>query len=316
VRTIGKLGLPLLALSLGLTTPQEAAAEPRVVASILPVHALVAGVMAGVGEPRLLVPPGASPHGHQMRPSDAAALQEARLVVWIGEPLEGFLTKPLATLGARARSLELIEAPGVRVLASREGGLWEPDHAAEEHAHEADHGHGVIDPHIWLDPDNARAMVAAIAAALEEVDPANAAAYRANAARLDESLRALGAELRESLAPVRDRPFIVFHDAYQYLERAFDLSAVGAITVSPDRPPGARRLAELRERIRVRGAVCVFAEPQVPTDLVAMLVEGTGVATGELDPEGSLDIAPGEGAYAALMRRNAQALVGCLSRSS
>jgi zinc transport system substrate-binding protein len=316
VHTIGKLGLPLLALCLAATAPHRATAEPRVVASILPVHSLAAGVMAGIGEPRLLVPPGASPHGHQMRPSEAAALQEADLVVWIGEPLEGFLMKPLRSLGDKARSLELLEATGVNLLASREGGLWEPDHAEEGHAHEEDHGHGAIDPHIWLDPDNARAMVAAIAAALSEVDPANAAAYRANAARLDESLRALGAELRESLAPVRDRPFIVFHDAYQYLERAFDLMAVGSITVSPDRPPGARRVAELRERVRERGAVCVFAEPQVPTDLVATLVEGTGVATGELDPEGSIGIAPGEGAYAALMRRNAQALVGCLSRSS
>jgi zinc transport system substrate-binding protein len=303
------LTVPIFALGLALLPWGEAAAAPRVVASILPVHALTAGVMEGIGTPTLLVPPGASPHGYQMRPSEAAALAEADLVVWIGEPLETFLVKPIASLAGAAASLELLEAPGLTLLPAREGGL------PEAHADEGEHDHDGMDPHVWLDPGNARAIAAAIARALAKRDPGNAAAYAANAGRLDRRLAALAEELRKALAPVRTRPFIVLHDAFQYLERAFGLAVVGSITVSPDRPPSARRLAELRAALLGHGVVCVFGEPQTRTGHVATLVESTDIETGELDAEGGPEITPGPDAYFALMRANARALVACLSRS-
>lgn len=307
-------------------------AAPKVVASIQPIHALVAGVMAGVDEPALLVPPGVSPHGFQFRPSDAAALQVADLVVWVGEGLETFLIKPIDSLSGEDSVLELMEARDVALLDTREGGAWEPhDHgheAGEDHAHEHEghdaheheedhaHGHDEVDPHIWLSPANARAIVAAVAERLSRIDAANASTYAANARELTLRLGQLDSELRTTLAPARDKPFIVFHDAFQYFEQAFGLSGAGSITLTPDRPPSAHRLAELRQRIVDQGAVCVFGEPQTRTQLVDTIVEGTPARTGQLDAEGSSALPAGPDGYFTLMRDNAAALVGCLTKGS
>lgn len=306
----------LLALTVSaLATPAWAA--PKVVTSIQPIHALVSGVMAGVGEPLLLVPPGVSPHGFQLRPSAAAALGAADLVVWVGEGLETFLAKPLDGLPDDGRIVELVEADGVTRLESREGGAWETHGHGEAHEHEkGEHAHDEVDPHIWLSPANAQAIVAAVADALGRVDAAHAATYAANAAELTARIGRLDSELRTTLAPARDKPFIVFHDAFQYFEKAFALSGVGSITVAPDRPPSARRLAELRQRIVDGGAVCVFGEPQTRTQLVDTIVEGTPARTGQLDAEGSAGLPAGPEGYLTLMRDNAAALVGCLARAS
>ena len=312
-----RLHHPLLALAAALAaTP--ALAAPRVVASIQPVHALVAGVMQGVAEPRLLVPAGRSPHGYQLRPSEAEALRDADLVVWVGEALETFLVEPVEALAGSGKVLELMDAPGMALLDSREGGAWDAheDHDGHAGGHDHGHGHDAFDPHIWLSAANARAIVGAAATALAEADPPNAAAYAANAARLDTQIDGLETELAAQLAPVRAKPFIVLHDAFQYFDRAFDLAGVGSITVNPDRPPSAKRLRELRQKIAAGDAVCVFAEPQTSDRLVASIVEGTGARTGMLDAEGSAGLPPGAEGYFALMRRNARALADCLSRSS
>lgn len=337
----------LVSLLAALWTAAPAAAAPRVVASIPPVHALAATVMAGVGEPALLVPGGASPHTYQLRPSQARALSEADLVLWVGEELETFLVKPLATLSRQDAVIELIEAPGVTTLPFRIGGAWdahahgeEATHEEEDHAHgeeaaheEEDHAHGHdgdhaaddehahhhggagADPHIWLDPDNALAIARAIAAALSEIDPANAGRYGDNVAAFETQLMALDEDIRERLAPVVDRPFVVFHDAYQYFDRHFGLHAVGAVTVSPDRQPGPAHLAELREKIERLGAVCIFAEPQFPPRLIGTVSAGTGARTGTLDPVGA-DLTPGPNLYPALIRRMADDLATCLEQPS
>ena len=199
------------------------------------------------------------------------------------------------------------------------------DHAHDDHGHD-DHDHGehsgeaddhahlysTVDMHLWLDPQNAVAMVDAMAEALASADPDNAALYAANAEVVTEQLDLLTAEIAESLAPVRDRSFIVFHDAYQYFENRFDLTVAGSVTVSPERQPGAQRMAEIRETIVDSGALCVFAEPQFEPRLVTLLVEGTNVGTGVLDPLGA-DLDPGPALYTELMRRNAQALIDCLT---
>lgn len=292
-------------------------AAPRVVATIKPLHSLVAGVMRGVGTPVLLLRGGASPHDYSLRPSDARALADAQLVFWIGPGLETFLARPLAAMAPGARAIALSAAPGVALLPARSGGVWERHgESPPAHGEGAIHGagdddHGDTNPHIWLDPANSRAMVRAIAQALSEADPAHAATYRVNAAHCEAALTALETRLRRRLAPVAARPYVVFHDAYPYLERAFGLNAVGAVTVSPERLPGARRIVELRERVRQSGAVCVFAEPQFQPRLVRTIVEGMPVRTDVLDPLGAA-LLEGPGLYAALMERMADALVRCL----
>lgn len=283
-------------------------AAPRVAASIPPVHSLVAGVMEGVGTPDLLVPPTASAHSFSLRPSEARTLAQADLVFWIGPAYETFLEKPLAALSQSDRLVRLQDAPGLTLLEARGGGAWEA-HSDHDHAHKPKDAD--VDGHLFLDPANAKAMVAAIAASLASTDAANAARYRANAAALAAKLEALDTELRDRLAPVRGRPFVVFHDAYQYFDRRYDLNAVGSITVSPERQPGAKRLQQLRKRIGQLQAVCVFAEPQFEPTLLQTVVAGTSAKIGTLDYLG-VGIPPGPEAYFATMRALAQSLADCL----
>lgn len=308
-----RLALPAAFAALLAVTP-ALAETPKVVASIKPVHALVAAVMQGVGEPTLIVRGAASPHTYALKPSDARALADADLVFWIGPELEGFLAKPLKATATKATAVELMEAPGVRLLDAREGGAWDPHDPGHDHGHDQAHkaGHEEVNTHVWLDPDNARAMVGAIADALAARDPAHADAYRANAERTAQDLATLDAELKATLAPVRDKPFVVFHDAYQYFEAHYGLNGVGAITVNPDRRPSAKRLSEIRARITALGPVCVFAEPQFEPALVDTIVQGTKAKKGVLDPEGA-GLAAGPDLYPTLLRNIAASLKGCLA---
>jgi zinc transport system substrate-binding protein len=304
----------LLFAAVALARP-AAAAEFKVVATIKPLHALVAQVMAGAGTPDLLVKGSASPHTYALKPSDARALNQADLFFRMSEIVEPFTTKVVKSLPRRVEVVTLQEAPGLTLLARRLGATFEP-HA---HGHRHDHGHppkaDAADGHVWLDPHNAKAMVAQIAAALSSRDQANAALYAANAEAAKARLDVLAAELEAALAPLAGKPYIVFHDAFQYFERRFNLNVVGSISISPDIPPSARRLSQLRQKIASLGAMCVFAEPQFSTRLVDTLIEGTAARTGTLDPEGGR-LEPGPDLYATLMRNLAADLRSCLLNRS
>ncbi|MDP7667386.1 MAG: zinc ABC transporter substrate-binding protein [Rhodospirillales bacterium] len=289
---------------------------PGVVASIGPVHSLVAGVMEGVGVPHLVVKGGGSPHTYGMRPSDARALARAGVVFWIGAGFETFLEVPLSALARGARTVALAEANGLTLLPFREGGPWEqrdPDSETGRAGH-IGHADGTIDMHLWLDPLNAKTMVETIVNTLAAADPANEAIYRANADRLEIRLDALSAELAAELAPIRSKPFVVFHDAFRYFETRFSLNAVGSVTTSSERRPGVRRVFDIRAKITRLGAVCVFAEPQFRSGLVDVVTEGTAAKTGTLDPIGAA-LAAGPELYFALMRSNARALTRCLDEN-
>ena len=305
------------------------AAAPNVVVSIKPIHSLVAAIMQGVGEPGLVVEGAASPHTYALKPSNAAALQAADVVFWVGHGLEAFLEKPLESLGSKATVVELEDAPGLEKLPFREGGPFEAHvHEGEEghdHAHEAEEGHdhaheegghqgqdhGAFDMHLWLDPDNARAIAAEAAKVLAEKDPDNAATYQKNLADLTGKLEALDKEVAGIVAPVKDKPFIVFHDAYQYFEHHYGVKTAGSITVSPETLPGAERLSDIREKVKSLGATCVFAEPQFEPRLVNVVIEGTPAKSGTLDPEAAtLDAGPE--LYFTLMRGLATSLRDCL----
>ena len=286
----------------------------HVVASIKPIHSLVAAVMQGVGEPALIVKGAASPHTYTMKPSDAAALAQANVVFWTGHDMEKFMEKPLASLSGKATAVALLETPAIATLKPREGGTFEPhEHEGEAHA---DHDHEEkTDPHFWLDPENARAAVKVIAATLSAADPAHATVYSENAARTDANLATLEANIAAELAPFKNKPFIVFHDAYQYFEKRFGLSATGSVTVSPEVQPGAARIAEIEKKIRTLGAVCIFSEPQFEPKLMDTIAAGTKTFRGELDPEGA-SLTEGPDLYPQLLQALADNLKGCLSKES
>lgn len=295
-----------------------ATAAPQVVASTKPIHSLVSAVMAGVAEPELIVKGAASPHTYSLRPSDAAALESADIVFWTGHGMELFLADALETLSTNAETVELSEAPGISLLPIREGGAFEAhehedhDHDHEGHDHEGhEPAHEEGDMHFWLDPSNAQDMVGEIARVLMEADPENAEIYAANAEAELATLTDLETELTATLAPLADKPFLVFHDAYQYFEARFGLAVAGTVTVSPEAMPGAARIDALRQKVGELGATCVFAEPNFEPAIVATIVEGTDAKAGTLDPEGSV-LTEGPNLYPELLRSLATGLVDCL----
>lgn len=342
----------LTALPLVLATP-ALADVPRVAVDIAPVHALVAQVMQGVGVPDLVLPPTASPHAHALRPSEAAALQGADLVVWVGPELTPWLTDPLGALAPNAARLGLLEVEGIRRLGFRDGAIFKAhdhgdadhddhahdaldhdapdhdgethdDHAGHDHAHDDqahddhahdDHGHdhSGIDPHAWLDPANAVLWLDVIAAELSRLDPDHAATYAANAATAQAALSMMETDIAARMASLSGG-FIVFHDAYHYFEARFGIEAAGAISLSDASDPGPARVAEIRDLVAAEGIACVFVEPQFNRGMVDAVFEGTGVRIGVIDPIGAM-LEPGPALYPALLDAMAQSFEACLAPS-
>jgi zinc transport system substrate-binding protein len=303
-----------LALAAALSWSTLALAEvPSVVATVKPLHALVAAVMGDLGTPALIVKGAASPHSYSLKPSDAQALQSANLVFWTGHGLELFLQDSINTLAPNATIVELSKSPGIELLPPRETGTFEQhndgDEAHDEHGHE--HGEEQ-DLHFFLDPANAKVMVATIADSLVAADPEHADTYRANAAKETADLDALITETEASLAPIKDRPFVVFHDAYQYFEKRFGLNVAGSVTLSPEIAPGADRINEIRAKLKTLDAACVFAEPVFDPRIVTVLTEGTTAKQGVLDPEGA-NLDEGPGLYRQLIENLATSLKACLA---
>lgn len=320
--------------ALCLLATQASADVPNVSTDIAPVHSLVARVMQGVGEPTLLMQQGASPHGYSLRPSDAQALQNSDLLVWVGEDLTPWLEKAIESLAPDAHSLELLHSEGTNILNFREspvlaghgdhGDHHDQDHDEKhddhhekheekhhDHGHD-DHGHDHdgADPHAWLAPENAIVWLNAIAEELSEIDPANAEIYAMNAEVGATEISAAIDEVSALLAPYSDARFVVFHDAYQYFETSFDLTVTGAIQLSDAQAASAGRLTELRDEIKEHGVSCVFAEPQFNDSLVKS-VAPEGTKTGILDPLAT-DIPLGSALYTTWLRGLANSVKDCL----
>ncbi len=304
----------LLALVVGvlLATFARAGEAPKVVASIKPVHSLVAAVMQGVGTPALLLEGHVSPHTYVLKPSDARALEAADLIVRIGPDLETFLTKSLRALDKRESVVDLVDTEGLTILEIRDEGVFADGHDEEEHdEHSHDHAHSVFDMHLWLDPANAKLMTVRIAGLLEEIDPTNAAQYQRNATRMTAELDALASDIETMLEPLSGKGFIVFHDAYHYFEHRFGLEASGSISVNPQNPAGAATIAEIEHAVTNEAIKCAFIEPQFSPKLIEAIA-GARLRIGTLDPIGA-NIDAGPDHYQALMRETAGSFRECLS---
>lgn len=306
----------LFALSAGVSAAR--AAGPEVVATIAPLHSIVAAVAGDAFAPRLLLDATVSPHTHQLRPSQARMLQQADMIVRIGPVFETFLETPIANLAQGTRVLSALELPLPVVLHYDEphdhGGA-----AGDEHAHGHDHGddhdhgheHTGVDPHLWLEPANGAAIARAVAGELAALDPERATTYRANAEAFAARLADLREELADRLAPVRERGFASAHDAFRYFAHAFDLRYAGAFALDPEVPAGAATRAGLVRRIRSGDVACIAVEPQFEPAGLSRLARETGVAVAVLDPLGA-GLTPGPGLYVELLRRNVEALAECL----
>lgn len=354
-----------LATALLTSCATIALAEPKVVSSIKPVHSLVSAVMEGVGESTLLVTGASSPHNFSLKPSQAAALQEADVVFWVSDELETFLVKPLETVATNATSVELMSTEGILLLEfedehddhddehddhddeddheheeehahehdedeHHEDAHHEDEHADDEHGHEDkdedhdheheemeqsaghdSHGHGAMDPHIWLDPINAKIMVDEIVHVLSELDAENAAIYEANADAVKAKMDALLGETMTEIAPLQGAKFATVHDAYGYFENRFGIEASGFVHVSPEVAPGAEHLQELREEIEEAGVSCLFSEPQFNQKVVDSIVSDMGIKTAVLDPLGA-ELDDGPELYFELIRGMTTTFQSCL----
>ena len=274
---------------------------PSVVVSVKPLHSVVASLMQGVAEPVLLLDGSQSPHHFQLSPSQVRDLSGADLVIWVGESLELPLRKVLAANVSANRVVELLESA---------------EQADAKHHHEEHHQHHHdVDPHIWLSFKLVRQAVSDVTARLIAIDSQNEWIYRKNADLFLLKLELLKVELQTLLGPVRETPYMVFHDAYGYFESEYGLNNVGIVTPSPERQPGAKHLHELKQTITSTKAVCIFTEPQFKPDLVRTLIEGTQVRSGVLDPLGA-SIETGPNAYFQLVEAMAASLVNCLKGSA
>ena len=293
---------------------------PKVTVDIAPVHSLVSKIMNGVGKPDLIIPAGASPHEYQLKPSNAKALEDADLVFWIGEDLTPWLEKGLSSLAQDSSITALLGVDGIELLSFREGALFEAhdhddhddhdDHGKKKHDDHDDHAHGDHDPHAWLSPQIAKVWLNVIAAKLSEADPDNAGKYFSNAKLARDNMDSLVSEVNSILDPIRDKKFVVFHDAYQYFEKDFGISASGAISMGDASDPSPARLAEIRKRVVDEAVECVLAEPQYNQGLVKAVVEGTNANTAVIDPLG-VKLESGPDLYENLIRNLATNLAKC-----
>ena len=337
MKNIKKLPFILSILSF-LTIFVPANAEIKVVTSIKPIHSLASYLMDGVAKPDLIVDGYASPHGFALKPTHAKMLQEADLVFWVGEDLENFLEKPLKSIAKKAEKIELMEIKGLTKLKFRERNIFEEhdhghkeddhdhdkkekEHGHDEHGHDDEHkedghdehgheghAHGEHDPHIWLDPMNAKVILSEMAEHLIENDSENEAKYKANLKKAHKDLDKLTKKVKSELN--KDFKSIVFHDAYQYFEKRFDINVLGAFTVNTDVMPGAEQLAEIREVIEHDKVSCIFSEPQFNPDIIKAVAKDTNVATGVIDPLGAT-LNPGKDLYFDLIGNMSKSFKGC-----
>ena len=307
------------------TANSSANADIKVVASIKPIHSLASYLMDGVGKPDLIVDGYASPHGFAMKPSHAKMLQNADLIFWVGEDLENFLEKPLKSIAKKAEKIELIEIKGLTKLEFRERNIFEghDDHGHKEdkhddhkeHGHKEDkhddhheHAHGEHDPHIWLDPMNAKVILNEMVEHLIENDPKNASKYKSNLKKALKDIDKLNKDVKKELS--KSTASIVFHDAYQYFEKRYGVNILGAFTVNTDVMPGAEQLAEIREIIEHDKVTCVFSEPQFNPDIIKAVAKDMNIKTGVVDPLGAT-LDPSKDLYFKLIRNMSASFKGC-----
>ena len=305
--------IPLLWFNLAM-----AASDLKVVVSIKPFHSLVSTVMQGVSEPALLLNGNNSPHTYSLRPSAAVKLQNADLVFWGGENLEGFLAKPIHSLAAGARVVSFEDTPGLILRPFRSVKEWQE--LDPESKNDQDHvkkrkinrlpGN---DPHIWLDPLNAQKITQYLIQILSKFDPENSQTYHSNGKKTILRLSDLNIQLETKMSSVSSKPYIVFHDAYQYFEKRYQLNPIASVIVSSGPSTSVGRLIDIRKKIKIKKVLCIFTEPQFSPKFVQTVISGTAVKKGILDPIGTR-ISPGPEMYFTLLNNISHSISTCFKK--
>jgi len=297
--------LSVLALMVsGVDIGRAAENPPRIVVSIQPLKALIDQVITGVGEAENLINPGVSPHDQRLKPSDMRRMVSADIVFWVGPELEQTWQKPLGNLKDKVRVVQVMKIQGLHKKYVRKAGIWDGSGST---------GKAAYDPHVWLDPENAKTIIRAIARALGKTDPERIEIYRKNA---DQAVKAIGemdAEIKNILAPVRNIPFAVYHDAGQYFETAYGLDNVGTITDAFENRIGTAGMTRFMGTLKTRNIACMLYEPgPVPQLLQTIQQSGITMQIRAFDVIGS-EVKPGIGFYEKMMTGLARTVRACLS---
>ena len=280
--------------------------EKRIIASIKPLHSIILNVVKDE-EVDLLLGGALSPHDYMLKPSDMKKLQNADLVFYIDDSaLETFLSRPLRTLDKEVRKISLASKQNLTLLPIREGGIWEK----EDDGH--DHSHGEHDLHIWLGSENAIKITKHVVRELSRINPANKSVYKRNAQAFIEKIKANRVKTKKKLEAIKDSSLIVFHDAYQYYDKEYNLNAAGSISLNPEISPTPQRINEIKLKIKKDAVKCVFREPQFSSKIVQTIINDTNAKEGLLDPLGS-DLKPGKDLYLKLINKLTEGLTDCLS---
>lgn len=280
----------LLALALTWVGQSQAGEPTHIVTSLKPIELLVRAVATEQTRITTLVPANASPHTYQMRPSERKALANADLIFWVGPSMETFLERLLTGNEFRDRALAL--APTDLSASTEEHHDEQDDHGGghqdhDEHekhakaeaghgehhdegsnehpgqdAHDAhDHGEG-DDPHIWLDPALALAMVERIHEKLSQLPGADQTALDRNLAEFRSGLARTEQRIQTQLGKMKEVSIFTYHDAFSRFAEHYGLNIAGVMTLSPERSPGARHLADVQDKLTRAGNPCLLTEPQ------------------------------------------------------
>ena len=306
-----------------------------VVTTIQPINSLVSAVIGNTGKTISLIPAEVSPHEYKLKPSDTKKLQNANIIFFVSDHLESSVTKVFENLPKNIKIINLMEDAGIKHLAIRDNEAWErhdhhhghgdhddhdkhakkhDDHDHDKHAkkHDDQDDHEKKDDvHIWLSPDNAVKIIKKINKELSLYFPENAETYDKNANQMIKEINQLKVELKKELSGIKDKPYIVFHDAYQYFETSFGLNAAGSVALEGDIASSPKQISIIKDKIVKLKASCVFQEPQFDSKLVKIVVEGTNAQIGTLDPLG-VNIKSGENFYLQLLKNMAKSLKDCL----
>ncbi|WP_277373303.1 zinc ABC transporter substrate-binding protein ZnuA [Pseudomonas sp. AA-38] len=295
----------------------SAQAEVRVLTSIKPLQLIAAAVQDGIGEPEVLLSPGASPHHYALRPSDVRRVRDADLLYWIGPDMEAFLPRVLESRDKPQVAVQ--DLPGMTLRRFGDShDEHDHDHDAHEHehtsadlGHDHDHRPGSLDAHLWLLPANARVIAARMAADLSKLDAANAQRYAANLQAFGQRLDVLDGRIRPQLVALHGKPYFVFHEAFDYFEAAYGLKHAGVFSVLTEVQPGAQHVAAMRERLQQAGPSCLFSEPPLRPRLAETLTAGLPVKLAELDALGG-NLPVDASGYERLLENLANGLTECL----
>ena len=299
------------------------AAETKgIITTIQPINALVSAVIGNTGKTISIIPAEQSPHDFKLKPSDVKVLQDGNLIFYVSNHLESSVTKVFKNLPKNIKIINLMEESDIDHLAIRDNEAWErhDHHGHDDHDDHDKHGkkdddhanhEKEDDVHIWLSPNNAIKIVKKVNKELNLYFPENSKIYDENASKFINKIKNLKEELVKELAPIKDKPFIVFHDAYQYFEKTFELNAVGSVALEGDIASSPKQISFIKEKIKASNASCVFQEPQFDTKLVKIVVEGTNAEIGTLDPLG-VDITGDKDFYLQLLRNMSKSLKECL----